>query len=1015
MNTAGALANTDTYARLQATLRELFQLDQADLDFGIYRILNQRRTQVEAFLDTLPDRVREALTSSTSSAQEDIRRELAQLENTLRGAGVDPDTNAKVLELRAQLGGGASMEALENEVFSLLANFFKRYYQQGDFISLRRYKKDVYAIPYEGEEVKLHWANHDQYYIKTGEYFKQYRFAVPGGKWVHFELKEASTETANNKAAAGKERRFRLCEKDFLQVEGDTLRIFFVYEALETKTGQDELLKEAFERLAPALPAAFQSELLRPMPTDKQKDRTLLHKRLKDYTARNTFDYFIHKNLGGFLRRELDFFIKNEVLLLDDLHLHDERKYAAQLRTVRALKAAANPVIQFLAQLEDFQKKLWLKKKFVVETQWCITLDRVPQELYPEIAANEAQRQAWVELFKIEELPGYSTPLTIDFLKANPYLVLDTQFFAASPSPGEKGAGVEGLRDRLLASIENLDEQTDGLLIHSENFQALQLLQERYKQQVKCVYIDPPYNTGPSEILYLNNYKHASWICLMENRLGLGKLLHHPEEYLLTVAIDDFEVSEVHQLLKRLYPQEELDVVVVNHHPQGGYAANITRTHEYGLFVTPLGKDVLQGKVLEEGEEDRPFMRSGTGDNNFRSGRPNSFFAVLVDPATFRVVRAEPPPTGNDYPRGFTEDGLARVYPIGGNGQERVWRSAYESAVEAIEKGLIVASRSLTIYQAIDRTGQRLPVYSNWTDKRYNAGTHGTNLIRDILGAAGLFSYPKSLYTVVDTVDSIVHNDKSALVLDYFGGSGTTGHAVIELNRGDGGLRKWLMVEMGEYYETVTKPRMQKVVYSRKWKDGKPEGREGISQCFKTIRLESYEDVLNNLVLGSAKPELFQGAQGFNEDTLLHYALDVESRESLLNVRHFADPFNYRLKITRHNELREERIDLVETFNFLIGLVVQHRAWVSGYHVVTGALLTGEKVLVIWRNTNEKDNLALEDFFKKRQYNPRDTEFDLIYVNGDNTLENLRTGTEHWKVRLIEEEFLKRMWECKDV
>jgi adenine-specific DNA-methyltransferase len=258
--------------------------------------------------------------------------------------------------------------------------------------------------------------------------------------------------------------------------------------------------------------------------------------------------------------------------------------------------------------------------------------------------------------------------------------------------------------------------------------------------------------------------------------------------------------------------------------------------------------------------------------------------------------------------------------------------------------------------------------------------------------------------------------DFNSDVLDFFAGSGTTGHAVVELNRDDGGRRKYIRVEMGEYFESVTKPRMQKVVHSRKWKDGKPEGREGISQCFKTIRLESYEDVLNNLQVHKASAELFgNGKDGFAEDHLLHYALDVESRESLLNVRSFADPFNYRLRITRHNEVQEERIDLVETFNYLIGLVVHHRQWMSGFHVVTGALLSGEKVLIIWRNTTEKDNTALEAFFKKRQYNPRDTEFDLIYVNGDNTLENLRTEPEHWKVRLIEEEFLKRMWEGKDV
>src|SRR5690606_19698789 len=133
-------------------------------------------------------------------------------------------------------------------------------------------------------------------------------------------------------------------------------------------------------------------------------------------------------------------------------------------------------------QIEDFQKKLWLKKKFVVETHYCITLDRVPRELYPEIAANDRQREAWVRLFAIDEIkestvsPGYSEPLTVDFLAANPNLVVDTRFFDCT------------FTERLLEALDDIDEQCNGVLIHSENFQALNLLQERYREQVKCIF-----------------------------------------------------------------------------------------------------------------------------------------------------------------------------------------------------------------------------------------------------------------------------------------------------------------------------------------------------------------------------------------------------------------------------------------------------------------------------------------------------------------------------------------------
>ena len=142
------------------------------------------------------------------------------------------------------------------------------------------------------------------------------------------------------------------------------------------------------------------------------------------YTARNTFDYFIHKDLGGFLRRELDFYIKNEVMHLDDVENETAPRVEQYLSKIKVIRRIAGKIIDFLAQLEDFQKKLWLKKKFVVETQYCITLDRIPEEFYPEIAANDAQREEWVRLFAIDEIKGDLTipsatamPLTVEFLR----------------------------------------------------------------------------------------------------------------------------------------------------------------------------------------------------------------------------------------------------------------------------------------------------------------------------------------------------------------------------------------------------------------------------------------------------------------------------------------------------------------------------------------------------------------------------------------------------------------------
>lgn len=496
-------------------LAEILQLDQAELDFGIYRIMNQKRKDIEAFLNNR------------------LVPEVTKI-------------------LKAQTAAGTDISAMENEVFSHLAKFFSRYYEGGDFISKRRYKDDAYAIPYSGEEVKLYWANADQYYIKTSEYFKNYSFVLPTSRRkVHFVLRDADTEQNNNKAANNMERRFQLCEEDCIAEEDGELNIFFTYELMPKTTKQDALIKDAEAKIISSFAeekyADFAELVNEKVPTEKNKERTLLMKHLQDYTAKNNFDYFIHKDLGGFLRRELDFYIKNEVMFLDDLDATHIMEHLAQ---VKAIKLVGEKIITFLAQLEDFQKKLWLKKKFVVGCDYCITLDRIPRTLYSEIIANDAQRQEWVRLFAIDEIKGdmmtegYSEPLTEKFLEDNPFLVLDTKFFSAE------------FKHKLVGSMEKVDEECNGLLINSENFQALELLQEKYRETVKCVYIDPPYNTGSdNSFSYKDNYQHSSWASMMNDR---SSLIRNMMSMLSTlwVSTDDGEYANLKQNLDNVFAPE---------------------------------------------------------------------------------------------------------------------------------------------------------------------------------------------------------------------------------------------------------------------------------------------------------------------------------------------------------------------------------------------------------------------------------------------------------------------------
>jgi adenine-specific DNA-methyltransferase len=1006
---------TENYTKLRSVLSEIFQLNQADLDFGLYRILNQKRSDIQRFLDNdLLPQVKMILEKTGGSTNKEAKTELENLEKTLLSAGMNPDNSPKVKELRQQLVSSTDVDLLEQQVFSHLTVFFKRYYDKGDFISKRRYKADTYAIPYEGEEVKLYWANHDQYYIKTTEYLKNYGFTLSDGKKVRFQLIEASAEQNNNKSQD--ERLFKIFSNEPLEKNGETLTINFTYEPTNKKEQQKALNEVTAQAVSKVLPNDFY-ELLTKKPTEKNKNRTLLDKHIRDFTARNTFDYFIHKDLGGFLRRELDFYIKSEILQLDDIDYEKPQSFTEQLAKINALRSVAHKIIDFLAQLEEFQKRLWLKKKFVVDTNYCITLDKIDEKFYTIIAENEAQWTEWEKLFAISEIEtdlfNKSGNDRLSILKAQPHLVLDTAFFSAD------------FKNELIATFDNLDAELDGLLIHSENFQALNLLQNRYHEQVKCAYIDPPYNTAASEIIYKNDYKHSSWLSFINDRLQLSRSLLD-DTGILAVTIDDYEYHRLQYLLEDIMGKSNfLANVLIRNNPSGrstvkGFAVN----HEYAVFYSKSDLLTTVGRLSHGNEqlsryneidslgkrfEWESFRKSGTDSD--RENRPKQYFSIFYNKKTEEL--RVPTSNWNDEKNCWdVKDQLGEeeieILPIHPTGRHKVWKYGKSRTEDDIKEFRVKEKEySYEIYRKKHLNTKGSLPRTWWENSSYSARDNGTSAIRNLFGNSSTFSFPKSVYAVIDSL-KVSNADETSTTLDYFAGSGTTGHAVINLNREDNGKRKYILVEMGEYFDSVTKPRIQKIVYSADWKDGKPVSRKGSSHAFKYIRLESYEDVLNNLQLKSVTESLDLRAD-FKEDYTLNYWLNVETRDSLLTVQSFRKPFDYTLQITQDNEMRPTKIDLVETFNYLIGLQVKTSYRVSDIHIVIGDTISGEHSLVIWRDMDKTDNAALNEFFVKMEFSTLDTEFDRIYVNGDNNLENLKTEADKWKVELIESVFFREM------
>ena len=626
--------------KFQDLLKKLFQFDCAELDFGIYRIMNQKRAVIEQFIETdLVKGIAKELKSGALAQEAGLAKQLAevtaQIKENLGDEALDAEGNLspqfhktnlgkQYLALHERAGKSKTTPEVEADIFNHLYAFFSRYYDDGDFMSLRRYsKRDKYAIPYNGEEVHLHWANADQYYIKTGENFTDYSYKH-GGWTVQFKLRNADVEQNNVKSS----KRFftpRATEVS-LEAKISTLTIPFEFRPLNAseeisygkangaeengngngnakvkkKKGQEGILTDAIAAIQNA--AKKNADALAALIHEKRKDAdgnsvSLLEHHLRAYTRANSTDFFIHKDLKGFLERELDFYLKNEVLNLDDLEAGGEARSESWFQTLRAIKGIGRKIIAFVAQIENFQKRLFEKKKFVTEVHYCVTLDRVPEELYPEIAKNKAQIEEWKRLFHIHEIEGdlattgFKEPIKANFLKSQKHLVVDTRYFDGA------------FEDRLLASISG-GLEFDGVLVHSENYQALQFLKENYHSVITSIYIDPPYNSDAGPITYKNGYPHSSWLAMVENRISLARGFLD-DSAVLCVTIDDNEVHRLRFLCEKLLPGRELlAVVAIKNNPAGRSATvGFSICHEYALFY---GKeDNSRINRLEHSEEQK--------------------------------------------------------------------------------------------------------------------------------------------------------------------------------------------------------------------------------------------------------------------------------------------------------------------------------------------------------------------------------------------------------------------------
>jgi adenine-specific DNA-methyltransferase len=976
--------------RFVELMTELFQLDEAEaLDFGIYRVIRRHNREVRAFLGEI---VAEngakrldggklmALLDAAFAAQdhEDRAEDRFRLKDLEEQLGLEPGmtqqrreaqlvaaeripANKKlVAEYRSRLETANQQQTVGQdraEVLNRLYQFFSRHYQDGDFIVERRYGKGgARYIKSTGEDTEFHWATEDMYYIKSGDIFTDFPVRLANGQRLLFTVEPESLKATR---AALKPNDKAHYELDAAARKGDVIEVRLKYlKGAQSEKQKDEIVA-AVQRAGAGGTAEVAADIRR---------------WLNRFMARNQSDFFIHKRLKEALTEDLDIFIKTEVLDVDQLLAGATRQTGLQpdlprrtLKVARLVREIGGHIIDFLAALEDFQKALWEKKKLVFETRYVITLDRLERHCPAWLAKNidtivEKQRAEWQEL----GLGDYATAADCARKREGDLVTAATERYLPLPVDTKNfDAAFKWSMLEAVSEATPLDEALDGVAIQSDNWQALNALQEKYREQARCIYIDPPYNTDAGPIDYKNGYRSASWLALMDDRLKLGRRLMR-DDGILCCTIDDYEQKPLGMLLERIFGENSIaGVVSLRINPSGrpkpsGFAVS----HEYGFFVqnspdsslVRLERTETQMRRYKETDSEGAYMWElfrKRGSNSERSARPTLYYPIYVSESGIRVPEMKWDTNGRSWiALDKPQSGETIVFPIDDNQVERTWRYKHDEVIKKPKnfRAMKNENGNWTVYYKYRPANTGVLPTTMWIDSKFSATEHGTGVLKKLFKQSDIFSYPKSIFAVEEALKVSGATEENALVIDFFAGSGTTVHAILQMNATAGTNTRFLVVEVNKYFEAVILPRIKKVAASLNWESGIAQKVAGPGVFVRVQSLEQYDDTLESLDTESEAAQT--GELPFHDPAFaLRYRLDTAARALYCGIDRFASPFGYTLRrADGGGEARACEVDLVESIPYLLGMDVDRLYRQDHGVVLLGCNRRGQSVAVFFRD-----------------------------------------------------------------
>ncbi len=768
--------------------------------------------------------------------------------------------------------------SFKEEFFDKLYSFFEKYFSESGsvyFVKTANWQRVYEQVYTDNKDVVLFWKTHMLYYVKSDILFKSIFVEIADDETAkkynfYFDVDNLQAKQNNEKKSLIFAFRGIRDEKDSVNVmsgkQGEKIFVFDVlYSERGNKTKTDDVVK------ATKIP------------------ESIIDKAFATFKKQSEVDFFINKNAQKFLQEQLDMYL-HQILLANE-NKFDQRR----LNQLKTIKEFAEKIIGFIAQFEDELVRVWNKPKFALQSNYVITLDKLSPELIKKLEKHTGikdQIAEWIELGMVEKDFDFKNEVDTKYK----YLPIDTKYF-------------KDVELDILALFDNVDDALDGRLIHSENYQALNTLQEKYKEKVQCIYIDPPFNLGQNaDFDYKVNYKDANWATILENRIRLAhKLLSDTGS--IFVRCDYNGNFIVRCLLDDIFGKENFrNEIIINKSgiPQSFMYDKFNPSVE-SLFV--YGKSLIS-KIIPQTKK-RPIERIRWIDMHIHKENKDSN-SVIFNGQVFVAPKTRHLPS-----------------------QKLVDQLNLEQRVRIIKKDYTDVYGNKQEYMLQYLMKDYDIVDNNWTDiAGYSSTTGFSTENAEIL-----------LQRVIQTA-----TQEGDLVLDFFMGSSTTQAVAQKLGR------KWLGVEMGDQFNNVDLLRLKNVIFGKQSgisKDLK-EKYKG-SGFFKYEKLEQYEDTLRNMQYKETQTNILDSRKPFESyifyaDQKFAHILDIKKEnkdaESVLDL-----DFDKLYK----------NIDFAETISNIKGLPIKR---ITKNTVILQNGENEEEIKIDYKNMTEEEKMKFLKILK---------------------------------------------------